>query len=421
MGLKGGRGAGGKVVTCVVLLLLAARPALAQYEDEPLPGWYAGPMVGYAFADTDRNVSDAPSLHLVAGKVFHDAFAVELNLFATSFDADTGGADTDILGGGADLALGLAAPGHPVFLLGAGMAQQDVGGESKATPFAHFGLGYYLPFSFGSELWRVEARYHLLLGEHPALPGQDSVEDVRLTLGVLFAFGGKDAAPPPAPPPPAAPDADGDGVPDGRDECAETPSWVRVEPNGCPPDFDQDGVADASDACPGTPPGTQVDTRGCALAPALAIAPLDEDADGVADADDACRGTSAGVKVDARGCALPEALTLRSAYFGSGSSSLTARGYALLGDVAAALRADPAMRLEVEGHADSSGSTGLNQRLSQQRADVARGVLVDLGIAPARLVARGYGATQPVNDNSTLELRASNRRVNFRRLDQATR
>ena len=40
------------------------------------------------------------------------------------------------------------------------------------------------------------------------------------------------------------------------------------------------------------------------------------------------------------------------------------------------------------------------------------------GIAPERLVAKGYGAWRPVNDNRTLEQRASNRRVQFRRLDR---
>jgi OOP family OmpA-OmpF porin len=44
--------------------------------------------------------------------------------------------------------------------------------------------------------------------------------------------------------------------------------------------------------------------------------------------------------------------------------------------------------------------------------------LVELGVDPARLVAQGYGETRPVNDNKTLEKRAYNRRVQFRRLDR---
>ena len=105
-------------------------------------------------------------------------------------------------------------------------------------------------------------------------------------------------------------------------------------------------------------------------------------------------------------------------YFPSSSTSLTADGYEQLRAVAAALRADPQLRLEVEGHSDTSAAARTNEPLAQQRAEVAREFLVSLGIAPERLVARGYGAWRPVNDNATLEQRAANRRVQFRRLDR---
>lgn len=105
-------------------------------------------------------------------------------------------------------------------------------------------------------------------------------------------------------------------------------------------------------------------------------------------------------------------------YFPSSSSSLTADGYERLRAVADALRADPAMRLEVEGHSDTSASAATNEPLARERAEVARQFLVDLGIAPERLVAKGYGAWRPVNDNATLEQRAWNRRVQFRRLER---
>jgi OOP family OmpA-OmpF porin len=108
----------------------------------------------------------------------------------------------------------------------------------------------------------------------------------------------------------------------------------------------------------------------------------------------------------------------QGAYFPSSSASLTADAYELLRGVAAAMQADPSLRLEIEGHADTSASATTNLPLSQQRAEAARDFLVSLGIAPQRLVAKGYGAYRPVNDNGTLEKRAWNRRVQFRRLDR---
>ena len=107
-----------------------------------------------------------------------------------------------------------------------------------------------------------------------------------------------------------------------------------------------------------------------------------------------------------------------SAYFPSSSTSLTADAYEQLRKVAAVLQADPALRLEVEGHSDTSASAAVNEPLAQQRAEVAREFLISLGIDPVRLVARGYGAWRPVNDNATLEQRAWNRRVQFRRLER---
>lgn len=383
--------------------------ALAQYEDETLPAWYAGPFAGYLFADPDRGADDALNLHLVGGYVLYDAVAIEANFFANTLDPSlAGGPKTDLLGGGVDLALGVTAQGYPVFLLGAGIVQQDIGGEGKSQPFLNLGLGVYLPFSFGRELWRLEGRYHMTSGEHPALPQEDVLDDVRLNLGVLFTFGGEEAQPAPAesqPPPP-------ESVP-------PAPAPANVDT-----DADDDGVDDAADQCPGTAPNAAVGPDGCEMKAAAQPeppppAPVDTDADddGVDDANDRCPGTAPGTAVGPNGCVVVEDITMRSAYFGSDSASLTARAYELLRDVAAAMQAEPAMRVEIEGHSDTSGAAPRNVPLSQRRADVVRAFLVSLGVAPERLVAKGYGAYRPVNDNSTLELRAANRRVQFRRLD----
>jgi outer membrane protein OmpA-like peptidoglycan-associated protein len=88
-------------------------------------------------------------------------------------------------------------------------------------------------------------------------------------------------------------DSDGDGVPDDKDLCPDTPSGIRVDLNGCPLDSDHDGVPDYLDECPGTPEGVKVNKKGC---------PLDSDGDGVPDYLDLCPGTPAGVAVDENGC-----------------------------------------------------------------------------------------------------------------------
>lgn len=67
--------------------------------------------------------------------------------------------------------------------------------------------------------------------------------------------------------------------------------------------------------------------------------------------------------------------------------------------------------LIVEGHTDSRGDAGMNQKLSMARAESVRDSLVDLGIDGSRLTAIGYGETRPVADNSTARGRELNRRI----------
>lgn len=88
----------------------------------------------------------------------------------------------------------------------------------------------------------------------------------ELTGGLSFFFGGGPSYDEPEYVPPA--DSDGDGVPDDRDRCPNTPSGTRVDSFGCPVvmDSDGDGVPDDRDRCPNTPAGTAVDSDGCPIA-----------------------------------------------------------------------------------------------------------------------------------------------------------
>ncbi len=87
---------------------------------------------------------------------------------------------------------------------------------------------------------------------------------------------------------------------------------------------------------------------------------------------------------------------------------------ALVDPVGEVLRKYPDLRLEVAGHTDSVGTEAFNQKLSQARAETVRQYLIRrYGIAPDRLVARGYGETQPLVTNENPTGRTLNRRVEF--------
>ncbi len=71
----------------------------------------------------------------------------------------------------------------------------------------------------------------------------------------------------------------------------------------------------------------------------------------------------------------------------------------------------PTKTVVIEGHTDSSGSSKLNKKLSQERADFIRNVLISKGIAADRITAIGYGQSQPIAPNTTAAGRQKNRRI----------
>jgi outer membrane protein OmpA-like peptidoglycan-associated protein len=90
----------------------------------------------------------------------------------------------------------------------------------------------------------------------------------------------------------------------------------------------------------------------------------------------------------------------------------------LLNDIAVTLKNNPLWTLQVVGHTDSIGDPAYNQRLSEARAQSVVLALSKRGIDPARLTYAGMGASQPIGDNSTLQGRALNRRVELIRTDR---
>jgi outer membrane protein OmpA-like peptidoglycan-associated protein len=179
----------------------------------------------------------------------------------------------------------------------------------------------------------------------------------------------------------------------------------------CDVDSDGDGVPDRLDQCPGTPPGTKVDAAGCPIA---VVAPQDTDGDGVMDNDDKCPDSPKGARVDARGCAVSQLLAAPVVHFASDSAALPPGASHDLDDMAISLEGQPALRLVLEGHADTSGADGRNLDLSRRRAEAVRQYLIWKGIDPGRLQAQGFNGQRPSASNDSPEGRARNRRVEFR-------
>jgi outer membrane protein OmpA-like peptidoglycan-associated protein len=102
----------------------------------------------------------------------------------------------------------------------------------------------------------------------------------------------------------------------------------------------------------------------------------------------------------------------KEVHFQHDSTEILPDSFGLLEELAELFKSKPEIRLaEVQGHTDNTGSAVYNQRLSQGRAQAVVDALVRLGVAPDRLVAKGYGADKPIAPNNTDANRAKNRRV----------
>lgn len=99
--------------------------------------------------------------------------------------------------------------------------------------------------------------------------------------------------------------------------------------------------------------------------------------------------------------------------FEPGSSRLASGANAYIDPIASLLRADPSIRLAIEGHTDASGSAQRNLMLSWDRAMTVFKLLVErYGIDPARLQPVGKGSMELMDGGNPEG--AVNRRVQFR-------
>lgn len=209
------------------------------------------------------------------------------------------------------------------------------------------------------------------------LPGY-GVPTARVFVGVRYT--------------PTSHDQDGDGIADEDDKCpteAEDRDGYE-DADGCPeedPDSDHDGVPDREDKCP--------DAK--------------ETINGIDD-DDGCPDTGDPRVIYEDG----KFQILDSVHFEHGSAKIDKDSYSLLDQVALTLKANPQLKkVRVEGHTDDTGPAGVNMVLSQQRANAVRSYLVHKGVSPARLSAKGYGESRPLEKGTSDSVRSKNRRVEF--------
>ncbi|MEQ9467494.1 MAG: OmpA family protein [Ekhidna sp.] len=103
---------------------------------------------------------------------------------------------------------------------------------------------------------------------------------------------------------------------------------------------------------------------------------------------------------------------VRNIYFDFGNTKVTDESLPILRAIRDKMNEYPQMRIEIAGHTDNIGDDQTNLWVSQKRADAVKNWLVQNGIAVDRMIAKGYGESQPMatNDNEK-EGRELNRRI----------
>lgn len=104
---------------------------------------------------------------------------------------------------------------------------------------------------------------------------------------------------------------------------------------------------------------------------------------------------------------------LNKIYFDFNKTDLRPESFAELDRLVELMNLNPSVKIEIAGHTDDKGSDEYNQTLSQGRAESVMNYLLQQGINSDRVVAKGYGESQPEVPNDSDENRQINRRVEF--------
>ncbi|MEO7264498.1 MAG: OmpA family protein, partial [Ferruginibacter sp.] len=257
-------------------------------------------------------------------------------------------------------------------------------------------------------------------------------DNILYSLGIAQNIGREKPMVVPPPPPPVILDRDGDGVPDADDRCPDTPGLASLQ--GCP-DRDGDGIADIDDKCPDVAgiakyQGCPIpDTDGDGINDELDKCPTvkgvaryqgcpipDTDGDGVNDEEDKCPtrpgpASNQGCPIIAKEVIEKINFAAKNVFFATASYKLLPKSFKSLNEVAAIMKSDESLMLDIDGHTDSQGSDEYNHTLSHNRAKAVADYLVSQGVSESRFKITGYGEERPVADNNTVAGRAKNRRT----------
>lgn len=187
-------------------------------------------------------------------------------------------------------------------------------------------------------------------------------------------------------------DTDGDGLSDGEEV-------ITFKTNPLAKDTDGDGLSDYDEVM------------------TYKTNPLVKDTDGgsIDDGTEVARGTNPlDASDDIVKIGVP--IILEGITFATGKADIKPESENTLRKALKTLETYPDITVEIAGYTDNVGSESSNQKLSERRANAVRDWLVRQGIDPTRVLAAGYGESNPIAPNDTPEGKQKNRRIEFKRI-----
>jgi len=106
-----------------------------------------------------------------------------------------------------------------------------------------------------------------------------------------------------------------------------------------------------------------------------------------------------------------ESKLLKDIYFDFDKYDIRPSDAEILKENAAALKKNPNMKIQIEGHCDERGTAEYNLALGERRANSVKNYLISLGISPNRISSISYGKEKPLDPGHNEEAWAKNRRA----------
>jgi OmpA-OmpF porin, OOP family len=102
--------------------------------------------------------------------------------------------------------------------------------------------------------------------------------------------------------------------------------------------------------------------------------------------------------------------------FETGKSDIKPESQKVIDEISGMLKENPSLKISIEGHTDNAGTPASNKTLSVNRAKAVMNAVAAKGIDRSRMASRGWGQDKPVDNNSSEEGKAKNRRVEIVKL-----